>query len=237
MKLSTPIYGLRRKAKLLSRQTGMALHEALDRVAAGEGCRSWSLLVAQLSPSMTAARLLRHLDPGDLVLLGARPGHGKTLLGLQLAVEATNLDRQAAFFSLEHTASDVLSRLSEIGAAGEEFPAGFEFHGTHAVNSCCIIDAMAAARAGTLVIVDYLQVLDQKRTSPELAVQVRLLQSMARERGLIIVFISQIDRTYDASSRPFPDLRDVRLPNPLDLGLFDKSCFLNNGEARFRVAA
>ena len=52
---------------------------------------------------------------------------------------------------------------------------------------------------------------------------------------VIVLFISQIDRSYDPAAKPFPDLKDVRLPNPLDLRLFDKTCFLNNGEVRFRA--
>ncbi len=87
------------------------------------------------------------------------------------------------------------------------------------------------------MVVDYLQLLDQKRDNPELMVQVRALQSFARDRGLIFVFISQIDRSYDPAVKPCPDLEDVRLPNPLDLRLFSKTCFLHNGEIRFRTAA
>jgi replicative DNA helicase len=85
--------------------------------------------------------------------------------------------------------------------------------------------------------VDYLQLLDQRRENPELMVQVRALKSFARERGLIMVFISQIDRSYDPSKKPCPDMDDVRLPNPVDLTLFNKTCFLNDGEVRFSAAA
>jgi replicative DNA helicase len=70
-----------------------------------------------------------------------------------------------------------------------------------------------------------------------LAVQVRALKSFARDRGLIIVFISQIDRSYDPSKKPCPDVRDVRLPNPLDLKLFNKTCFLSNGKVQFQEAS
>ena len=41
---------------------------------------------------------LRH---GNVVLLGAGPGQGKTLMGLELTVQAMSEDRQGAFFSLE----------------------------------------------------------------------------------------------------------------------------------------
>jgi len=62
--------------------------------------------------------------------------------------------------------------------------------------------------------------------------QVRSLKAFAQQRGFIIVFISQIDRSYEMSSKPLPGLEDVRLPNPLDLTFFNKTCFLHEGEIR-----
>jgi hypothetical protein len=46
MKLSAPIYHLKRKAKLLSPEENIPLHEALDRIASQEGFGGWSLLAA-----------------------------------------------------------------------------------------------------------------------------------------------------------------------------------------------
>ncbi len=66
--------------------------------------------------------------------------------------------------------------------------------------------------------------------------QVRTLKVFAGDRGLILVFITQIDRSYDPAKKPCPDIDDVRLPNPLDLSLFNKTCFLNEGEIRFQAA-
>ena len=42
MKLSAPIYRLNRLAKILSRDEGLPLHEALDRIAAQEGFARWN---------------------------------------------------------------------------------------------------------------------------------------------------------------------------------------------------
>lgn len=47
MSLSAPIYRLRHKAKLLSREARIPLNQALDRVAKDEGFQSWSLLIAR----------------------------------------------------------------------------------------------------------------------------------------------------------------------------------------------
>src|SRR5690606_37071144 len=98
-----------------------------------------------------------------------------------------------------------------------------------------IIGSLATRPRRSLVAVDYLQLLDQNREKPELAVQVRALRSFARRRGLILVFISQIDPSYDPTKKPCSDLQDVRLPNPLELRLFDKTCVLNKGEVRFQA--
>src|SRR6516164_191391 len=75
MKLSAPIYHLKRKAKRLSREEGIPLHEALDRVAATEGFSAWSLLAAKTAAATPANRVFAQFRPGDLVLVGARPGH------------------------------------------------------------------------------------------------------------------------------------------------------------------
>ena len=48
----------------------------------------------------------------------------------------------------------------------------------------------------------------------------------ADEKKCIFIFISQIDRTFDQQHDQQPGLSDVKLPNPLDLGLFNKSIFV-----------
>src|SRR6186713_2397905 len=101
MKLSAPIYQLKRRAKLLARTDTIPLHQALDRIAQEEGFTTWSLLSSQHEPS--ASSMLSQLADGDLLLIAARPGHGKTLLGLQLLLDAVSQARRATFFTLEYT--------------------------------------------------------------------------------------------------------------------------------------
>ncbi|MBA5802835.1 DNA helicase [Rhizobium changzhiense] len=236
MKMSAPIYHLKRKAKALSRAEGIPLHQALDRMAQDEGYGGWSLLAAKTAAEAPAGKLFQQLLPGDLLLVGARPGHGKTLMGLELAVEAMKSGRPGVFFSLEYTEEDIVDRFRAIGVDRAQFERLFEFDGSDAISSAYIAERLASAPRGTLVVIDYLQLLDQKRENPELSVQVRTLKAFARERGLIVVFISQIDRSYERSQKPLPDIADIRLPNPLDLKLFDKTCFLNNGQVAFQAA-
>ena len=180
--------------------------------------------------------LFSRLHPGDLVLVGARPGHGKTLTSLKLAVKAMDLGNRAVFFTLEYVERDVLDRFSAIGVDRTRFGGLFEFDSSDAISSDYIVEKLAAAPSGTLAIIDYLQLLDQQREKPDLMTQIRTLKAFARDRGVILVFISQIDRSYEPSTKPCPDINDIRLPNPLDLSLFSKTCFLHNGEVRFQAA-
>ncbi|MBZ9920393.1 MULTISPECIES: DNA helicase [unclassified Mesorhizobium] len=231
-----PIYHLKRQARLLSRKEKIPLHQALDRVAAREGFASWSLLAAKAAETTAAGRLFSRLMPGDLVLVGARPGHGKTLMSLELAVEAMKRGHRSVFFSLEYTHRDVLDRFRAIGADPAQFDRLFASDTSEAISADYIVEVLGSVARGTLAVIDYLQLLDQKRDNPELMDQVRTLKAFARDRGVILVFISQIDRSYDPSTKPFPDISDVRLPNPLDLSLFSKACFLNKGAIRFQPA-
>ncbi len=235
MKLSAPLYRLKRNARRLSRQKNIPHIQALDEIALQEGCKSWGLLVARLSAEAPAARLFGQLRHGDLLLVGARPGQGKTLLGLELALEAIKCGNRGKFFSLEYGLQDVQDCLGAIGTDPGKLAGSFEFDGSDAISAGYLIAALTGAPRGTLVVVDYLQLLDQKRDRPALMTQVKALKAFATERGLILVFLSQINRSYDPSEKPCPGLDDVRLPNPLDLTLFNKACFLNNGAITFQT--
>jgi replicative DNA helicase len=68
------------------------------------------------------------------------------------------------------------------------------------------------------------------------AVQNAGLKALARERRQPLLFLSQIDRSYEAASRPCPGFRNVRLPNPLDLSAFDTGLFLRRGTVRVQPA-
>lgn len=235
MKLSAPVFQLKRQAKKLSREKNIPLHAALNDVARQEGYPSWSLLAAHLNALPTtepAKELFAKLEPADLVLLGARPGHGKTMVGLELLAEAAKEQRHGIFFTMEFNEHDAIDRFRSIGDDSGRKSGKIQIDASDTINADHVVQQLATASPGTIAVIDYLQIMDQKRVDPELSEQVSALKKFAKKTGVIIVFISQIDRAYELSKRPVPDTTDVRLPNPLDLGLFDKACFLNRGEAR-----
>ena len=121
---------------------------------------------------------------------------------------------------------NVLRTLGENPSAISE---RFKFDNSNAICSTYIINQLATAKSGTVVVTDQLQHLDQKRNNFELDTQVRSLKAFARDRGSIIDFISQIGRSHDPLANPLPGLAEVRLPTLLYLMLCDMTCFLNNG--------
>lgn len=237
MQLSAPIYALKRRAKLLARQNSIALHQSLDKVAREEGFRSWSHLVSSPVHQSPAKAVLSQLEAGDLVLVGARPGHGKTLLGLELALNASQIGRKGYFFTLDYHEREVSDRFSDLGVDLEATHANLVVDTSDAVSADYVIRCLDTQSEPALIVVDYLQLLDQKRSNPSLDDQIKSLHGYVADEGAICILISQIDRSFDLSGKPMPDLADVRLPNPLDLSAFRKCFFLHNGKLRFDRAA
>ena len=237
MILSAPLYRLKRQAKLFARQTGVPLHKALDKMAVEEGFRSWSHLSASSSFDSPASLVLSRLRPGDLVLLGARPGHGKTLLGLELASKASEFGRTGYFFTLDYLEHDVADRYAALGIDLASANTTVVVDTSDDVSADYIIRRLAPEQDPKVIVIDYLQLLDQKRSTPCLDDQIRSLRTHVMHTGAICAVISQIDRAFDLGAKPMPDTSDIRLPNPLDLSLFSKFFFLHDGKIRMAQKA
>lgn len=234
MKLSAPIFRLKRQAKVLSRDEGIPLHEAQDRIARAEGFQRWSHLAAQHDAASPAADLLGKLEPGELVLLAGKREHGKTTLAFGLIAEALAAERSVGYFSLDENDVDIEQRLEAAGVTSSE---RFSSETSDAITASLIVERHRGADAGTLIVIDYLQILDQQRHKPPVADQIETLQRFCAETGAIVVALCQIDRSFDTSGATHPGPEHVRMPNPIDLTRFAKACFIHDGEIRIGAAA
>lgn len=153
------------------------------------------------------------------------------MLTLEIIAEALKHGKQGFFFTLEYTEAEVAERISLIGIRAEQVGDVFKIDCSDDICADYIMAKAQSAEPGTVVAVDYLQLMDQKRTNPSLAEQISALKSFAEDRGLMFVLISQIARTYDSATQPVPGLADIRLPNPLDTALFTKAHFIGSHSA------
>ena len=237
MRFSALVYKLKRAARIIARRDGIALNAALDRLAAKEGFRSWSQLAAKVASPEPSAKIISQLKTGDLVLLAARPGQGKATLGIELAARAGQIGMKGFFFTLDYTQDDVTGRLANIGFSQREYDNTLEIDTSDEICADYIAEQMAKRKDPAIIVVDYLQILDQNRMKPSIDDQLRTLREYAKATSAIIVLISQVDRAFELTGKPMPDLSDIRRPNPLDLSPFDKACFLHNGQIRLNAVA
>lgn len=233
-----PIHTLKRRARLLAKESGIPLHAALDQVARDAGYQSWGHLSARTSSRAYAPRMARdlfaQLEPGDFMLLGARPRQGKTLLGLELVVEALNAGRSAVVFSGESTDQEIRGWLDGHGCDWRAVRTRLRVDTADHINADHIIrthrDAGSGfASRGSAMVVDYLQLLDSRRSDAGMDAQLTALRDYTRDQGLITVCLSQIHRAFEDSRRAVPTRADVRQQNPFDLDVFTKGCFLHRG--------
>lgn len=231
MKLSAPIHVLKTQAQLLKKERGITNTEALDLIAKREGFDSWSLLQSKKDDMFPKSydEILGFFNPGDIVLIGARPSKGKTVFTMGLFVQSIQKASTKNFcFSLAEVHKDIAKRMALYDESIGDKNNFFELDYSNNISADYIIEKTKnAVTKNSLIVVDYLQLLDEKRTNPPLQVQVEKLKNFAREKECVVIFISQLDRALENKVDKKPTMDDIRLPNPLELKFFNKIMLLH----------
>lgn len=187
--------------------------------------------------------LLSGFQRSDLIVLGARPSLGKTTLALDIARHAAIQGKvPVAVFSLEMSKEQVIDRLisGESGVSLWKLRTGriandTEFSLIQAsldrlsnvpifiddTPSPTILQMRAMARRLQvehnglgLVVVDYLQLIQPRRSSDNMVSQVteisRGLKQLARELNVPVLALSQLSRAVDQRDNKRPQLYDLR---------------------------
>jgi replicative DNA helicase len=214
-----------------------ALNEVQDEIDAGMSGQRPPFLETGF---MDLDNKLGGLLPGELVVIGARPGIGKTCIGLGIARNLI-LRNQAVFFaSLEQRRPELVKRLLCCEAEVDSFRLrkysldAAELHrlaqavATYRGCKLFIDDAMnqnvlriaANARrlkmqhAIGLVVIDYLQILQAEDSRAKRHEQVaafsRRLKILARELEVPIVALAQLNRGPENREQKKPRLADLR---------------------------
>ncbi len=185
-------------------------------------------------------KILGGLQRSDLVILGARPAHGKTALALGICHNtAIRYKKRVAIFSLEMSKEQLVQRLlcmqGRLDSGRLRSGNIDEDEWTRLIEAAAIlsesqifIDDSAGVSPGEmrnrarrlqaehgldLIVVDYLQLM-QGRSSENRVQEIsgisRALKVLARELNVPVMALSQVSRGVDARATHVPLLSDLR---------------------------
>ncbi len=181
--------------------------------------------------------------PGELIIIAARPGIGKTTLAVNFAVNAAlKYNKTVAMFDLEMSALQVAQRfICSTGRVAMDFVKGgtkdnnvwetlfetkklLENSNIYVDDTTNITPAEILSKCRRLkmqhgldmVIIDYLQLMHSERASKdnnrqqEVADMTRAIKLAARELGVPILLLSQLNRESEKRTNKTPQLSDLR---------------------------
>ena len=183
-------------------------------------------------------KLLVGMGKGDMVLVGARPGVGKTSFTMNIATRASKIyGKTVCVFSLEMSAEQLVTRMmsSEAKIDNTVLREGHlqQEHWTALANAaselsqCDILIDDTAGMSVTmmksrlrrvknlgLVVIDYLGLMQSESRNENRAVEVgeisRGIKLMAKEFGVPILTCAQLNRAVEARKEGVPQLSDLR---------------------------
>ncbi|MDP1570355.1 MAG: replicative DNA helicase [Vicinamibacterales bacterium] len=190
--------------------------------------------------------MTRGLQPGNLIIVAARPSMGKTSFALQIALEAAR-HGTVGFVSVEMGRQEIGLRAAALQARINNFslltgrlgsgeyerltPALGEIaRGGFAIDDSPIMGPeqlrsrarrLASTHHLVLLVVDYLQLLDGKgldaeNRQQEVAQTSRILKQIAKELQVPLVALAQLSRANEARADKRPQLSDLRESGALE---------------------
>lgn len=178
------------------------------------------------------------MKPGNLIIIGARPGMGKSAWAVTVADNIAALGGKVAYFSLEMSHEELtlrrLAKRSRVSAGMLKF-GGSDFKDVAAIyadvaNSPLYIDdtadltaqqirakarRMKVEKGLDLVIVDYLQLVSGERRysanrEQEVSGVSRALKQLAKELAVPVIALCQLSRRCEERTDKRPVLSDLR---------------------------
>ncbi len=171
--------------------------------------------------------ITKGLMPGQMCIVAARPGCGKTSLAVQFAIEQMTRGKRGLFFSYEMSNDELVERMIRNSFPMEEWVSSIDYSVKTAVHKLSglpgdvsIVDdssvdelklramARSAKAAGRLdyIVVDYIQLMPCSRRienrQQELAKLSGQLKAVAKEMQVPVLALSQFSRASVASGEP-----------------------------------
>jgi len=181
--------------------------------------------------------ILVGMNPGNLILVGARPGMGKTAFAMNIAVNLAGKNKSVAVFTLEMSKEEIVARsvATEAFVDNYKLRSGFLdeedwtkiIEASARISNCDIyiddtadltVTAMKAKlrqlKKLDLVIIDYLGLMHTEKNLGNRVQEVseisRNLKIMAKELGVPVILCAQLNRGPESRDDKRPMLADLR---------------------------
>ena len=180
------------------------------------------------------------LQPTDLIILAGRPSMGKSAMCVNIAVNVAKRGCPVGFFSLEMSAEQIGMRvlgdyvdispeklrkgefdksrrdaLQELALAAKKLPIEIDARGGLTITQVAARARRMKRQQGIqLLVVDYLQLMTAGRKTENRVQDVSAitmgLKALAKELGIPVLALSQLNRSVDARENKRPHLADLR---------------------------
>lgn len=174
-------------------------------------------------------------QPGNLVIVSARPGMGKTAYALQAALAAGH----AVYFSLEMTAGELMERavanlgqfphrwlrfpkespdhalnlITEASRTASRLPLQIDDTASRTVDAICSVSRqLHMVEPLKLIVVDHLGLIarEGRNDASELGAITAQLKRLAKETGATVMLLCQLNRSLESRVDKRPVLSDLR---------------------------
>lgn len=176
------------------------------------------------------------LEGGDVIVIGARPGVGKSAISLQMITHMCKTGNKVGYFNLEMMDNQVyerlVSQLSEIGLTrvrrAKSFLGGEKGKFDKANNQMEQMDLIISSGSKTIgeiksesrhqnfdvIVIDYLQLVKAERKYGNRASEVgdisKAVKELASELKVPVVLLSQLNRTSEVRDTKEPEISELR---------------------------
>lgn len=182
------IQSLKHKAKILADKEKIALNQALNLIANDYGFTHWALLMKHFNMvRLTNPETIWHsFYSGEMMLLSALEGAGKLSMALNLACVALQENIKVNYVTVHNNRDLVRERFKTIFGKTDD---DFKVIDTDP-NEKLILDQLRLTINNTLVIIDYMQAIENQQ-SVNYEVLLRNLKHITKVRNLRLLILSQ----------------------------------------------
>ena len=233
MKLSSPIFVLKRRARQISRETDLLLSQALNLVAKQEGYRSWGSLAAKYASTRTGVDVLARFEPGDFILMECRPNPTSRSQKLQFLTGMIDLKAKAWVFSSTNDHAEIKSQIQHFGQSSSADASNLNVLNIDALDADKIVETLGPKVRGGVILIEDLNELTPKLPPQGVNAQLEVLRSYA-QRTLSVVILSASFEIPHEKNKQFNQPKAFQgAIGELDREMFTAYCVLSGGKIYF----